>query len=129
MSSGMMHGTHWGGRLGARPGWNAMSPFGSTLGGVAGAAYVVVSGVFTLRGGVTCGAEALVNISESCLRAAVCLYPNVVSGLVGVGLRRVWVRSTDACVAASFEDSLGKVSVSGEKYVVYETLSFSVLGM
>ena len=69
------------------------------------------------------------NISASCLRAAVCLSPNFVSGLVGVGLRRAWVRSADACVTASYEDSLDKVSVSGGKSVVSETLYFSVLGM
>ena len=35
------------------------------------------------------------------------------SGLVGVGLRRDLVRSAAACVAASLEESLGNVSVSG----------------
>ena len=60
------------------------------------------------------GGAALVKIYVSCLRAAVCLSPNVVNGIVGVGLRRTWVMSTTACVAASFEESLGKVSVSGE---------------
>ena len=58
------------------------------------------------------GGAALVNISASFLIAAFCLSPNVVSGLVGVGLRRAWVRSADACVAASFEYSVGKVSVA-----------------
>ena len=53
-------------------------------------------------------------ISASFLRAAVCLSPKVVSGLVRVGLRRVWVRYAAACVATYFEDSLGKVSFSGE---------------
>ena len=33
VSSGMMCGTCWGGHLGARPGWNFMSPCGSTLRG------------------------------------------------------------------------------------------------
>ena len=54
------------------------------------------------------------DISESCLSAAVCLSPNVVSGLVGVGLRRAWVRSVSVCVSASCEDSLDKVSAAGE---------------
>ena len=34
-----------------------------------------------------------------------------------------------ACVAASCEDSLDKVSVTGGKSVVSETLYFDVLGM
>ena len=69
------------------------------------------------------------NISASFLSADVCLSPNVVSGLVGVGLMRAWVRSAAAYVDASCENSLGKVSVSGGKYVVSETLYFSFLGM
>ena len=72
---------------------------------------------------------ALVNISSIFRSAAFCLYPNVVSGLVGVGLRRDLVRSLAACVAASLEESLGNVSVSGGESVVSETLYFSVLGM
>ena len=48
---------------------------------------------------------------------------------MGVRLRRAWVRSKAACVAASFEYSLYKVSVSGENFVLSETLYFSVLGM
>ena len=112
VSSGIMCGTCWGGRLGARPGWNVMPPCGSTLGGGAGAAPGVVSGVYTLGGGVTSGGAALENISTSDLSANVCLSPNFVSGLVGVGFRREWVRSVAACVAASCGDSLGKVSVA-----------------
>ena len=50
-----MCGTRSGGRLVARPGWNVMPPCGSTLGGGAGAAPGVVSGVYTLGGGVTSG--------------------------------------------------------------------------
>ena len=52
------------------------------------------------------------NISESCIRSAVCLSPNSVSGLVGVRLSRAWVRPEAACVATYFEEILGKVSVS-----------------
>ena len=115
MSSGIMSGTHWGGRLGARPGWNSMSPCGSTLGGGTRAASSVVSEVCTLRGGVTCWGSALVKISASFLRAAFCLPPNVVSGLVGVGLRRVWVISTSAFFAASCEDILVKGYCCREK--------------
>ena len=106
-----------------------MYPYSSTLGGGAGAASEVVSESCTLGGGVTCGGAALVNISVSCLRAAFCLSPNAVSGLVGVELRKAWVSSMATCVAASCEDSLGKVSVSGGKSVVSENISFSVLGM
>ena len=59
----------------------------------------------------------------------VCLYPNAVSGILGIGLRRVWVRSVDACVAASLEDTLGKVSVVGGKSMVSETVYFAELEM
>ena len=115
MSSGIMCGTCWGGCLGELHGWNVMYPCESTLVGCAGAASGFVSGVCTIRGGFTSGGgAALVNISVSCLSATICLSPNVVSGLVGVGLRREWVSSTAACVAAYCEDSLGKVSVAGE---------------
>ena len=69
------------------------------------------------------------NISASFRSAAVCLSPNVVSGLVGVVFRKEWVRSAAVCVDASLEDSLGKVSVSRGKSVVSETLYYSVLGM
>ena len=69
------------------------------------------------------------NISSIFWSASFCLYPNVVSGLVGVGLRRDLVTFVAACVAASLEKSLGNVSVSGGKSVVSETLYFSLLGM
>ena len=55
----------------------------------------------------------MVKISVSFRSAAVCLSP-FASGIVRVGLRREWVMPTDECVATSSEDSLGKVSVSGE---------------
>ena len=74
------------------------------------------------------GGGDLTNISVGCLRAAVCLYPFSVSGLVGVGLRRVWVKSTDACVDASFEEILGNFSVSGKHSVVSGNISLVVLG-
>ena len=38
------------------------------------------------------GGANMLNISASFFRAGVCLFPNVVSGIVGVGLRRTWVR-------------------------------------
>ena len=95
-----------------------MSPCRSTLGCGSGDASGVASGVFTLKSGVTCGAEACLNISESFLRAAVCLSSNSVSGLEGVGPRREWVRSAAACFASSFDEILGNVSVSGKNSVV-----------
>ena len=55
MSSGIMCGTCWGGRLGERPDWNVMSPCGFTFGGGAGDVSGDVSGVCTLGGGVTSG--------------------------------------------------------------------------
>ena len=69
------------------------------------------------------------NIFSILCSAAFCLYPNVVSGLAKVCLRRDLVRSVAACVAASLEESLGNVSVSRGESVVSETLYFSVLGM
>ena len=48
---------------------------------------------------------------------------------MGVGLSRVWVRSEAACVAASFEEILVKVSVAGKKSLVSETLYLYVLGV
>ena len=74
------------------------------------------------------GGAALVKTSTSFLRSAVCFSPNFVIGLVGVRLRRAWVRSAAACVAASFENSIGKISVGGGISVVSETLFF-ILGM
>ena len=124
-----MCGTRWCGHLGAHPGWNVITPCGYTFGGGAGAAFGVVSGVCTLVGGVTSGGRTLVKIYGSCLSASVCFSPHVVSGLVGVRLKRAWVRSAAACVVKSCEDSIDKVSVAGGKSVVSETLYFSVLGM
>ena len=102
---------------------------GITLVFEAGAASVVVSRVCTLRGGVTCGRAALLKISTSFRSAAVCLSPSDVSGIVGVGLRIVWVRSMAACAAASLEYSIGKFSVAGGKYVVSGILYLVLLGM
>ena len=48
---------------------------------------------------------------------------------MGVELSRVWVSSAASSVAESFEDSLGKVSVTGGGSVVSETLVFAFLGM
>ena len=35
----------------------------------------------------------MLKISESCFKDAVLFFPNIVSGIVGVGLSRIWVRS------------------------------------
>ena len=66
VSSGMMCGTRWGGCLGARPVWNVLSTYWSTLGGGAGGVSDVVSGVCTLGGGATCWGAAVLKISVSC---------------------------------------------------------------
>ena len=92
-----------------------MSPYGSTLVGDAGAASGVVFGICTLGGGVASGGTALVKIFSSFLSANVFLSPSVVSGLVGVGLRRSWFRFAAACVAEYCEEILGKVSVAENK--------------
>ena len=49
MSSVMISGTCWVGCLGDYPGWNVMSPCGSTLGGGAGGVSGVVSGYAPLE--------------------------------------------------------------------------------
>ena len=133
MSYGMMCGTHWGGRLGVHPGWNVMSPFGSTLGGGTRAASGIISGVCTLGGGVTLRGYALENISASFRSAAVCLSHNIVSGIVGVGLRRESVKSAAECIDASLQDSLGKVSISGKKLwclrlFIFQSWGYRTLG-
>ena len=71
----------------------------------------------------------MLKISASCFRAAVYLLPIVVSGLVGVGLRRSWVRSEAACVAASSEDILGNGRDARKNSVVSDTHSLAILGM
>ena len=64
------------------------------------------------------GGAAMLNISASGFRAAVCLSPNVVSGIVGVWLMRVCMRSTAACVSTYFDDIIGNVRFDGENSVV-----------
>ena len=71
----------------------------------------------------------MLKISESCFRAAVCLLPCVVSGLVRFGLKREWLRSASAFVAASFEEIIGNGRVAGGNYVVSETRSLAVFGV
>ena len=71
----------------------------------------------------------MLKISASCFRADVCLFLNVVSGIVGVGFRMAWVRSSAACVAESFDDILGNFRVARENSMVSETCSLAVLGM
>ena len=91
-----------------------------------GAASGISSGVCTLEGGVSWVGTALVKISASCLMAAVFLSPNDVSEIVGVGLKRKWVRSTSTCVAASFEDIIGNVSVARKFCSVRDSLFFRI---
>ena len=57
------------------------------------------------------------------------MLPIVVSGLVGFGLRRSWVRSEAAYVAAYSEDILGNGRVAGGKSVVLETRYLAILGI
>ena len=130
-----MWGARCGGSLGDCPVWKEMLPCGSTLGCGAGDTSRVSSGLFTLSGGmgefcccglsliggVTCGGADMLKISASCFRAAVCLLPNAVSGLVGAGLRRAWVSSTAACVAPYVDEIIGTVTVAGENSMVSET--------
>ena len=71
----------------------------------------------------------MLKISVICFRSAVCLFPRVVSGLVGIGLRNAFVRSATACVYVSSEDILGNGRVYGKNYVVLETRYLTVLGI
>ena len=68
-------------------------------------------------------------ISASCFRAAVCLLTSVLSGLVGVGLRIEWARSSTTCVSAYSEEILGNGRVAGENSVMLETHYVGVLVM
>ena len=103
--------------------------FGSTLEGGSGAASGFAYGVFNLGGGVTCGATAMFQIYTIFLRAAVCFYPKVMSGILGVGLRRAWVRSLTTYVAPSFDVILGNVRFARENSMGLEILFLSLLGM
>ena len=60
----------------------------------------------------------MLNISVRFLGAAVCLSLNVVSRIVGVGLRRMWARSASACVSAYFDEIIGNVRVAGKNSIV-----------
>ena len=48
----------------------------------------------------------------------VCLLPNVLSGIVVVGLRRAWISPAAACIALYSEDILGKGRLSGNNYIL-----------
>ena len=60
-------------------------------------------------------------VEESFLMYTVCLSPKVLSGIVGIGLRRVWVRSVATCIASSFDNTLGNVRVAGGNSAVSQT--------
>ena len=60
----------------------------------------------------------MLKISASYFKSAVCLFPRIVSWLLGVGLRISWMRSAAVCVVASSEDILANGRVSGENSVV-----------
>ena len=65
----------------------------------------------------------------SCLNYYVYLLPIFVSGLVGVGLRRLWVRSAAAYVTVYSDDILGNGRLAWKKSLVFETLSDIILGI
>ena len=73
------------------------------------------------------GGAALLEVSDSYLKADFLFSPDILSGLVGVGLRRAWVRSVAESFAASFGEVLGNVRVSVEISAVSETISLDVL--
>ena len=68
----------------------------------------------------------MLKILSSCFRAAVCLSPNVVSGLVGVGLKRVGVRSVATYVASYFDKITINVRVYGKNAVVCACVNCSL---
>ena len=71
----------------------------------------------------------MLKITASCFRDAICLFRNVLRRMLGVGLIKECVRSAAACVAASSDYILGNMRVAGNKSVVSETRSLSVLRM
>ena len=91
-----------------------MSPCGSTIRDGTWAASGFASGVYTLGGGVTCWGADLMKISASFFSTTISLSPNVVIGLVGVGLRRTWVSPEATCVDAYFDKIIGSIRFSGK---------------
>ena len=64
-------------------------------------------------GGVALVGMSMLKIYASCFNDAVCCLFIFVSGVVGVWLRRAWVRSFSACVSVSTDGILGKSKISG----------------
>ena len=75
----------------------------NTLGGGAEVSFCYVSVVY---GSIDLGGMVMLNVDDSCFNTAVCLSPIFVSEIVGVGLRRVWVRSTAVCISECAENLL-----------------------
>ena len=71
----------------------------------------------------------MLKISASGFNSSVYLLTRFVSGIVGYGLRRAWVRYVATCVAASSEGILGKGRIFGKNYIVLKTFYVAVLGM
>ena len=75
-----------------------------------------------------CGDGHVEYISKN-FTSSVCLLHSVVSGILGFGLRRAYIRFAAVCVAASSEEILGKGRLDGNNSVVSENRSFAVLGV
>ena len=120
VSSGMMWCARCGSRLSACQVWNYMSPCEYTFRGGAEIGSGVASGVSKLGGGMggfcccvmsfvgvhICIEAAMLITSKSCFKVDFFLLTNAVSGIVGFGLKRVWVRSVAARVARYFRTFL-----------------------
>ena len=141
MSCGIKWGACWDKGLASRPDLIDMWPVVSTLEGVAGDAFGVASGKNTIGGGagvfycgvdvlsgaVSQGETSMLKIDANCFNSAVCFYHIIGIGMVGVGLRRAWLRSAATCVAASSEEILGKGILSRNNSIVSDIISATVL--
>ena len=86
VSSGTMQGSHWCGRIGG-----SRVRFWIIHLQICVGFFCSCGPAF--GGGISCGVVVMLKIPASCFRASVCLFPRVVSGISGIGLRRACVRS------------------------------------
>ena len=71
----------------------------------------------------------MLNIATRFLKAAVCLSPSCVSGIVGFRLRRDWVSTANTCISTFSDEILGKGMMNMNNFVVLETISNYILGI
>ena len=80
-------------------------------------------------GGIDCAGTSMLNILAICFKSSVSLSTSVVSGIVGVGLRMVCVRSNTAFINKYSYYIIGKGRLAGKNYMVSETLDLAILGV